>query len=468
MLSLRAVAGYWTWNRQIFVTRKSEIVICGAGIAGISAAYYLAKAGFNDILIVDPLPPLSLTSDRSTECYRNWWPDPEMVALMDRSVVLMEELAAQSGNIFRMNRRGYLYLIANESRIADFTRQAESIAELGAGPLRIHSSESSGYQPGEPAAPEQASGADLLLDPALIRRHYPYATDQVIAALHVRRAGWLSAQQLGMHFLECARGLGVRLEHGTVEATETSGGRVSGIVLANGEHIACAYFVNAAGPYLKHIGAMLGLDIPVRTELHLKVTFKDHLGIVRRDAPLMIWDDPQFLPWDSAEREALSEDPATRWLTEPFPAGVHMRPEGAGDSQNILMLWDYKSRWMEPVFPPPLDDLYPEVALRGLSTMLPGLSRYFDRSPRPYLDGGYYVKTPENRLLACPLPVQGAFVIGALSGFGIMTSCAAGELLASHVAGSALPAYAPAFSIDRYSDPNYMKGIDKWESTGQL
>ena len=450
------------------MTRKCEIVICGAGIAGISAAYHLARSGFKDILILDPLPPLSLTSDRSTECYRNWWPDAEMVALMDRSVALMEQLAALTGNVFRMNRRGYLYLTSDESRLAEFTRQAEAIALLGAGPLRVHSSDSSTYQAGEPPSPEQASGADLLLDPALIRGHYPYVTERAIAALHVRRAGWLSAQQLGMYLLECARGLGVRLEHGTVEGVELSAGRVSGIVLANGERIACRYFVNAAGPYLKRVGAMLGVDIPVRTELHLKVTFKDHLGIVPRNAPLMIWDDPQSLPWDPAERDALSDDPTTRWLTEPFPPGVHMRPEGAGDSQNILMLWDYKARWIEPTFPPPLDDLYPEVALRGLSTMLPGLTRYFDRAPRPYLDGGYYVKTRENRLLAGPLPVQGAFVIGGLSGFGIMTSCAAGELLAAHVAGLALPGYASAFSIDRYSDPDYAKELDKWEGTGQL
>ena len=79
------------------MTRKVEILVCGAGIAGISAAYHLARAGFKDIVIVDPLPPLSLTSDRSTECYRNWWPDPEMVALMNRSIDLMDALRLESG-----------------------------------------------------------------------------------------------------------------------------------------------------------------------------------------------------------------------------------------------------------------------------------------------------------------------------------------------------------------------------------
>jgi sarcosine oxidase, subunit beta len=46
----------------------ADIVICGAGIAGISAAYYLAvHYGMRNILLVDERPPMSLTSDKSTE-----------------------------------------------------------------------------------------------------------------------------------------------------------------------------------------------------------------------------------------------------------------------------------------------------------------------------------------------------------------------------------------------------------------
>jgi len=53
---------------------------------------------------VDERPPLSLTSDKSTECYRNWWPGPgdDMVALMNRSIDLLEEEARESGNVFRL------------------------------------------------------------------------------------------------------------------------------------------------------------------------------------------------------------------------------------------------------------------------------------------------------------------------------------------------------------------------------
>jgi glycine/D-amino acid oxidase-like deaminating enzyme len=271
-----------------------------------------------------------------------------------------------------------------------------------------------------------------------------------------------------MHLLELARGRGVRLETTSVRSVECRGERIGATVLGTGERIECSFFVNAAGPHLQSVAAMLGLDLPVRTELHLKVSLSDQLHVLDRGAPLLVWEDAQFLPWEPDESEALRADAEVSWLTKPFPAGVHVRPEGSGDSRNILILWDYKPRWMEPVFPPPLDEYYPEVALRGLSTMLPGLRRYFGRAPRPYMDGGYYVKTPDNRLLASALPIEGAYVLGGLSGYGIMSACAAGELLAAHMADASLPDYAQAFSLERFSDPRYREELLHWDDTGQL
>ncbi|HEX2696359.1 MAG TPA: FAD-binding oxidoreductase [Anaerolineales bacterium] len=451
------------------MTRKYQIVICGAGITGISAAYYLARAGFKDVLLLDERPPLTLTSDRSTECYRNWWSDAEMLALMNRSIDLMEQLADESGNIFHMNRRGYLYVTADDTKIHNMIQRSARIGELGAGKVWIHSSNTTAYQPAHPEGfHDEPTGVDVLLGNDLIRKHFPYLTEKAVAALHIRRAGWLSAQQMGMYLLETAKQSGVQFETGCVEAINTTNGRISGIKLSTGQPIDCKVFINAAGPYLKSVGNLLGLDLPVHTELHLKVAVKDSLGVIRRDAPLLIWDDPQYLPWSDGERESLADDPDAKWLTESLPSGAHTRPEGAGESQNVLMLWEYKTRPLEPTFPLPLDDQFPEIALRGLVSMLPGLQGYFNKMPKPQLDGGYYTKTRENRLLVGPLPVDGAYVIGAVSGYGIMSACAAGDLLTAHIAGTKLPSYAAAFSPSRYDDPEYQKKLENWGDSGQL
>lgn len=451
------------------MNQTADAVICGAGIAGVAAAHFLGKAGMKRILLLDERPALSFTSDRSTECYRNWWPDAAMLALMNRSIDLMEMLADESGNVFQMNRRGYLYVTADEKKIPEMEAAAHRVSALGAGAMRTPSSSSLYYQPSPTEGFHNVpTGADLLIGSDLIRQYFPYLTNRAVAALHVRRAGWLSAQQLGMYLLETARQGGTRFELARVEGVDLVNGRVRGVWLSSGERIEAPIFIDAAGPYLKQVGQMLGVDLPVHTELHLKAAIKDPLGAVRRDAPLLIWTDPQMLAWQDEERQALAEEEETRWLTETFPSGVHTRPEGGEDSQTILMLWEYQTKVMEPSWPPPMDEQYPEIALRGLATMLPRLKDYFGRLPRPQLDGGYYTKTPENRPIIGTLPVEGSYVIGALSGYGIMSACAAGDLLAAYITGGTLPSYASAFALSRYNDSEYTKDLERWSESGQL
>ncbi|MDO9350475.1 MAG: FAD-dependent oxidoreductase, partial [Deltaproteobacteria bacterium] len=72
------------------------------------------------------------------------------------------------------------------------------------------------------------------------------------------------------------------------------------------------------------------------------------------------------------------------------------------------------------------------------------------------------------RPLIGKLPVEGAYIIGALSGFGVMAACGAGDLLAAHFTGSKLPPYAPAFALERYEDPGYQKLLENWGESGQL
>jgi glycine/D-amino acid oxidase-like deaminating enzyme len=101
--------------------------------------------------------------------------------------------------------------------------------------------------------------------------------------------------------------------------------------------------------------------------------------------------------------------------------------------------------------------------------MVPALATYLEggRMRRPYVDGGYYCKTRENRPLLGPTPVAGNHLLCGLSGFGIMASQAAAEIVAAHIAGDALPDYADAFLLSRYEDPAYVAGLERF-SSGQL
>jgi sarcosine oxidase, subunit beta len=453
----------------------AEVVICGAGIAGIAAAYHLAvRRGIGNIVLVDERSPLSLTSDKSAESYRNWWPGPggDMVALMNRSIDLLEELARESENIFRMNRRGYLFATADPARAPDFLRAAREAAARGVGAARVHASAGAEYRPAPAEGFEdQPVGTDVITDAALIRRHFPYLAEDTVALLHARRCGWFSGQQLGMYLLERAREKGVRLVEGRVEAVETGGGRVRAVRVAgrgSSASIATPRFVAAAGPFLKDVGRLVGVELPVFCERHAKVAFTDSLGAVPRHAPMMIWTDPVRLPWSPDERAVLGEAAETRHLLEEMPAGVHGRPEGAGDSPIVLGVWTYDVEPIEPRFPVEFDASYAEIVVRGLSRMIPAMAGYAERLPRSFVDGGYYTKTVENRLLACPLPLDGAYVLGGLSGYGLMSSNGAADLLADYIAGRPLPAYAKAFHLDRYGDPAYRALLEGWGDSGQL
>jgi sarcosine oxidase, subunit beta len=443
------------------------VVICGAGIAGVAAAYELAvRRGLRGVVIVDPRDPLTLTSDKSTEAYRNWWPGPDgaMVALMNRSIDLLEGLARDCGNCFRMNRRGYVYATADATRAQQF-RQAAELAELqGAGPLRIDD-----YAPHEPEGFERApDGADLLLDQRLISRHLPYLHPDTVAVIHARRCGWFSSTELGTRLLQRARASGVELLRAAVTAVDTVGGRVRRVRLDDGPWLATQAFVNAAGPLAGEVAGLLGLSLPIFCERHAKLAFHDYLGVVPRDAPMLIWTDPQILRWTDDERNLLTESPETAWMLDELPPGAHTRPEGGGGSDILLMLWGYDAQPVAPAWPLEFDPAFDEVVLRGLATMLPGLSAYVGQPRRPMLDGGYYVKTRENRLLAGPTAIEGAYVLGALSGYGLMASCAAAELLADTMLGERLPPYAAAFSPRRYDDPDYVARVADWGDTGQI
>lgn len=458
--------------------KTTDAVIAGAGIAGIASAHALARAGLR-VVVVDPLPPLTLTSDKSTEAYRNWWPGPDdaMVRFMNRSIDLLEQWAVSSGNRFLLNRRGYLYTTTRAERAAAFLEEAERAEAQGAGPTRIHRScaDAEGYHPSAHTGwQEHPTGADLFLDHEAIRAHFPWLHPDICAVLHARRCGWMSGQQLGMWLLEEAKHLGTQVHVGRVTAVTQQGGRVTGVQINNSDgtstNIATPVFVNAAGPYAKQVGALAGSDLPLFSEAHYKIAIEDHLGAVDRNTGLVILDDPQALEWSEEERDALDAETETAWLTKPLPAGIHLRPEGYGRSTTVLMLWDYHSdtQYDVPEFPLPDDPVYPEVVLRGMTRLAPALAGYLDRLPHAYVDGGYYTKTRENRPLIGPTGLEGSHVCAAFSGFGLMAAPAAAELLAAQVTGAARPAYETAFLPSRYHDPAYLARLASWGGTGQL
>ncbi len=451
------------------MTPDVDVVVVGAGIAGVSTAFHLTRAGLR-VAVCDGRVPLSLTSDKSTECYRNWWPGPgdAMVALMNRSIDLLEKYSVESGDAFNLNRRGYLFVTADPDRFETMLSTASQISSFGAGAVRHHSAGSDTYRP-SPSEGYQGvdPGLDVFTDSRVFGRHFPYLTSEVAGAVHVRRAGWFSAQQLGSWMLGEARRLGCRVVASEVTSIETRGGRVSEVGLSDGTRLRTGAVVNCGGPLAARVAGLVGETLPVFSELHLKVGFRDTRGAVPREAPMLIWNDPQTLDWSPEERRALT-DMGRHDLLGPMPASCHGRPEGNRESPWVLALWEYHRTVMEPSWPLPGDEVYPEAVIRGLTRMIPGLAEYHHGLPHSVVDGGYYTKTRENRPLIGPGVTPGMFMVVALSGYGVMAACAAGELVARHVGGDPLPDHAPAFTLARYDDPAYVRMMESQSDAGQI
>lgn len=453
--------------------QQVDIAVVGAGIVGIACAYSLALSLKRPkVALIDPLAPMSLTSAASGENYRNWWPHPVMTAFTDFSIDLMEAIARESDNRLHMTRRGY----ALATRQADpdlLLRQLhEGYGPQGAAKIRVHKAGSpSIYTPGESADWQAApDGVDVIQDRRLIERCFPSFDREVATVLHIRRAGDISGQQLGSHMLERMREHGGRLIQGRVVGIERSAAFDLTVKGADGpSSVRADVVVDAAGPYVAEVAALLGETLPVTNVFQQKIAFEDVQGVVDRRMPFAIDLDGQVIDWTDEERALLADDPATRWLTEPMPGAIHCRPDGGERGMWIKLGWAYNKQPSQPTADLPTNANFPEIVLRGASRLNPGLRAYYGRLPsRLSHYGGYYTMTRENWPLIGPMATEGAFVAGALSGYGTMGACATGALVAAWVLGGTLPDFARALSLARYDDKALMQDLLAATNTGVL
>jgi len=379
---------------------KADVVICGAGSAGVAAAYYLAKRGIRNVLIIDKNPPLSQTSAKSGENYRNWWPNNIMAHFMNRSIDLMQELARSTNNAFNMEQRGYLYVTRKPEH--ELQSYIDHYSQLDVGDIRVHdggkNDDTKHYlPPSSRGYEEDLDGADILANRQIIQKTFPHLSANIQTVVHARRAGGISAQQLGIYLLDEARKLGVKLLTGDVTKVDVDnkGVKAVEVIIDGAQHrIQTRSFINAAGPFAPEIASLLGVELPVFSILQQKIAIQDIHGVIPREAPFTIIMDEQYLDWDEQEKADLDSDTELQWLVKKFPGGLHIKPEGGKDSPWIKLGWAINSVAEEPVWEPEFTPEFPEIVLRGAAKFIPGLKPYLNKLPKPVIRyAGYYTKT---------------------------------------------------------------------------
>jgi len=113
------------------------------------------------------------------------------------------------------------------------------------------------------------------------------------------------------------------------------------------------------------------------------------------------------------------------------------------------------------VWPPTFNANYGEVVLRGCAKMVPAMAQYRGQASRGLVDGGYYCKTPENRPLIGPLPVEGRLRARRPVGHGrdVVAWNRGAACPSRH--RKAVPHYAKWFVPSRYDDPVYRALVDR-------
>ena len=385
---------------------------------------------------------MSYTSAQSGDNYRNWWPHPTMAAFTNDSIERMRALAIASNDVFNMTARGYVLA----------TREEDIENMIGSLPSGID--------------------VDVCAGRGSIARQYPPLSEEIANVIHIRTGGDISGQQLGNYMLEQVREAGGTRLPGEVVASDGEGPFLLEVTVgAERQTVSTEVIVNAAGPFVAQVAKMLGQDLPVHNIYQQKVAFEDRLEAIPRDMPFSIDLDRKRLNWSDEERELLAADPELAWLTQEMPGGTHCRPEGKG--KWVKLGWAYNERVSEPqqdlANEPASDPQFPEIAMRGAAAFLPALRPYIETPPTRFTHyGGYYTMTEENWPLIGPMGPSGAFVVGALSGFGSMSACAAGSLCASWICDKQLPGYANALSLARYDNSEFLAELQQSSDKGLL
>jgi len=218
---------------------KAECVIIGGGVVGTAIAYYLAKGGMTDCVLVESDYLSSGATGRCGGGIRQQWSTEANTKLAIESVREFSTLEDELDADIEFLQGGYLVLAYTEEDEAQFEKNV---------------------------ALQQGLGLDVVkLTPDEIR-------ERVVPQLNtegVRMATYCPSDASANPFLtthayaNAARRLGVQVELFTsVNRVLTDGGRVTGVETSRGT-ISAPLVVNVAGSHSFPIAKTAGVDLPI-------------------------------------------------------------------------------------------------------------------------------------------------------------------------------------------------------------
>lgn len=378
---------------------SADVVIVGGGCMGCSVAWHLAQRGITNVVLLERDTQLATGSTgKNAGGVRHQFSHPANIELSKESIAMIARFEEAVGVPIDFHQDGYLFLLSKAAHVEAFKKHVALQQRHGVDVRWVTNDD----------ARELAPGLDLTG----VKGATYCPADGVADPNGVTMGFAKGAQAKGVDLVRDAELTGVRLSGNRVAEVRTSKGNISTPVL-----------VNAAGPWAKSIGRMLGVDVPVEPE-------RRHIFIASPPGGGS-WDDPRHR----------GRVPASKVLVIDFESTFYFHREGGGllfgmgdpaeqPGFDITVRWDFLPKVIE-------------VAMQRLPALADAAVSH--------AWAGLYEMTPDhNPIIGPSTDVDGFFTIAGFSGHGFQHAPAAGRILADLIAGRDPKFDLKPFELDRF------------------
>jgi sarcosine oxidase subunit beta len=243
------------------------VVVIGGGVVGTSAAFHLAEAGV-DVVLVERAQLGSGSTRRAAGGVRTQFSDVLNIEIATRSLAAFREFGRRPGWEISLKEVGYLFVLTREADVEAFTKSVALQNERGLDSRIVTA--------------EEACALCPMLE-----------GDDILAGAFSPGDGHAAPEDVVQGYAVGTRAHGGHIEVGCeVLAINTNGAEVAEVVTSHGS-IRTSAVICAAGAWSRRCGALVGVELPV-TPLRRQILFTDEIDGLPEELPMTIDFESSF------------------------------------------------------------------------------------------------------------------------------------------------------------------------------
>ena len=247
--------------------KSASVVIVGGGVIGTSAAFHLAEAGA-DVVLIERAALGSGSTSKAAGGVRTQFSDVLNIEIAKRSLDAFRDFGRRPGWEIDLKQVGYLFALTRPSDVEEFARSVALQNQLGLDSRILTAGETRALCPlleGDDVLAGAFSPGDGHATPEGVVQGYAFA-----------------ARSHGAHIRVGCEVLAVRTERGQITDVLTSDGVVRTPTV-----------ICAAGAWSRACGAMVGVELPV-TPVRRQILFTEAIDGLPADLPMTIDFETSF------------------------------------------------------------------------------------------------------------------------------------------------------------------------------